>query len=89
MTVRTHHDEIGVDRVSLFQNFINNRAGRFVQGRFYAGLLDFPAILGNEEVYLCWRVGEDRIRFYHRRDEGFDGRRPLDPRDAGPAPPVH
>ncbi len=54
-----------------------------------AGLLDFPAILGNEEVYLCWRVGEDRIRFYHRRDEGFAGRRPLDPRDAGPAPPVH
>jgi hypothetical protein len=54
-----------------------------------AGLLDFPAILGNEEVYLCWRVGEDRIRFYHRRDEGFAARRPLDPRDAGPAPPVH
>ena len=41
MTVRTHHDEIGIDRVSLFQNFIDNRAGRFVQGRFYAGLLDF------------------------------------------------
>jgi hypothetical protein len=54
-----------------------------------AGLLDFPAILDNEEVYLCWRVGEDRIRFYHRRDEGFDGRKPLDPRDAGPTPPIH
>jgi len=36
-----------------------------------SGLLDFPAILKNEEVYLCWRVGEDRIRFYHRQDEGF------------------
>jgi hypothetical protein len=48
-----------------------------------AGLLDFPAILKNEEVYLCWRVGEDRIRFYHRQDEGFAGRKPLDPRDLG------
>ena len=49
-----------------------------------AGLLDFPAILRNEEVYLCWKFGEDRIRFYHRQDEGFSGRKPLDPRDLGP-----
>ncbi len=37
------------------------------------GLLDFPARINNEEVYLCWRLGEDRIRFYHRQDEGFCG----------------
>ncbi len=49
------------------------------------GLLDFPSIVNNEEVYLCWRLGEDRIRFYHRQDEGFAGRKPLDPRDAGPS----
>jgi hypothetical protein len=48
------------------------------------GLLDFPALINNEEVYLCWRFGEDRIRFYHRQDEGFAGRKPLDPRDLGP-----
>jgi hypothetical protein len=48
------------------------------------GLLDFPARLNNEDVYLCWRLGEDRIRFYHRQDEGFAGRKPLDPRDMGP-----
>jgi hypothetical protein len=48
------------------------------------GLLDFPALINNEEVYLCWRIGEDRIRFYHRQDEGFAGRKPLDPRDLGP-----
>lgn len=47
------------------------------------GLLDFPALLNNQEVYLCWRLGEDRIRFYHRQDEGFAGRKPLDPRDPG------
>jgi hypothetical protein len=47
------------------------------------GLLDFPSLLNNEEVYLCWKLGEDRIRFYHRQDEGFAGRKPLDPRDPG------
>ena len=52
------------------------------------GLLDFPAIINNEEVYLCWRLGEDRIRFYHRQDEGFAGRKPLDPRDPGPSNPI-
>jgi hypothetical protein len=48
------------------------------------GLLDFPSRINNEEVYLCWRIGEDRIRFYHRHDEGFACRKPLDPRDLGP-----
>jgi hypothetical protein len=52
------------------------------------GLLDFPARINNEEVYLCWRVGEDRIRFYHRQDEGFAGRKPLDPRDSGYRNPI-
>jgi hypothetical protein len=46
-------------------------------------LLDFPAIIDNQDVYLCWKLGEDRIRFYHRQDEGFAGRKPLDPRDLG------
>ena len=48
------------------------------------GLVDFPSIINNEEVYLCWRLGEDRIRFYHRQDEGFAGRKPIDPNDTGP-----
>jgi hypothetical protein len=52
------------------------------------GLLDFPARIDGEAVYLCWRLGEDRIRFYHRQDEGFAGRKPLDPRDAGRNNPI-
>ena len=52
------------------------------------GLLDFPARIDGDEVYLCWKLGEDRIRFYHRQDEGFAGRKPIDPRDAGYSNPV-
>src|SRR5271169_1155834 len=47
------------------------------------GLLDFPAMIDNQAVYLCWKLGEDRIRFYHRQDEGFAGRKPINPRDLG------
>ena len=53
-----------------------------------SGLLDFPARLNGEEIYFCWRVGEDRIRFYHRQDEGFAGRKPIDPRDSDYRNPV-
>ncbi|MGH9723858.1 MAG: DUF2203 domain-containing protein [Candidatus Acidiferrales bacterium] len=52
------------------------------------GLLDFPARINDEDVYLCWRLGEDRIRFYHRQDEGFSRRKPLDPRDADYRSPI-
>ena len=52
------------------------------------GLLDFPALINNEEVYLCWRLGEERIRFWHRQDEGFAGRKPIEPGDTGPENPM-
>jgi len=52
------------------------------------GLLDFPAVINKQDVYLCWKLGEDRIRFYHRQDEGFASRQPLDPRDLGPGDTV-
>jgi hypothetical protein len=52
------------------------------------GLLDFPSVLNNEEVYLCWKLGEERIRYYHRQDEGYAGRKPIDPRDLGPGDQV-
>lgn len=41
------------------------------------GLVDFPFRLDEQEVNLCWRFGEKRIRFWHGLDEGFAGRKPL------------
>jgi hypothetical protein len=41
------------------------------------GLLDFPSRLDGELVLLCWKLGEDEIRFWHGADEGFAGRKPL------------
>jgi len=41
------------------------------------GLLDFPALRKDEEILLCWHVGEDDIRYWHGVEEGFAGRKPL------------
>jgi hypothetical protein len=41
------------------------------------GLLDFPSMRFNEEVWLCWKAGEDEVKFWHGRNEGFAGRKPL------------
>lgn len=41
------------------------------------GLVDFPHIRDGEEVFLCWRLGEDSIGYWHNIDAGFKGRRPL------------
>lgn len=44
------------------------------------GLLDFPCMLEGETVLLCWKRGEPRIAFWHRLEDGFRGRQPIDPR---------
>jgi hypothetical protein len=44
------------------------------------GLLDFPCILEGETVLLCWKRGEPRIAFWHRMEDGFRGRQPIDAR---------
>jgi hypothetical protein len=41
------------------------------------GLLDFPALRGDEEVLLCWHVGEEEVAYWHGLEDGFAGRRPL------------
>lgn len=41
------------------------------------GLVDFPADVGGRRVFLCWRLGEDEVAWYHDEDSGFAGRRPL------------
>lgn len=42
------------------------------------GLVDFPAKRFGEEVWLCWRVGEARVSYWHGKREGFSTRKPLE-----------
>jgi hypothetical protein len=43
-----------------------------------AGLLDFPGLREGEEVELCWHVGEEAVSYWHPRDTGYRGRKPID-----------
>jgi hypothetical protein len=42
------------------------------------GLVDFPTLYRDREVYLCWKLGEPGIGFWHAVEDGFRGRRPID-----------
>ena len=42
------------------------------------GLVDFPTTLRGVEVYLCWKLGEAKIEYWHGVDEGFRGRKAID-----------
>ena len=45
------------------------------------GLLDFPSKRFDEEVWLCWKYGETEIRFWHEKNTGFGGRKPIEVSD--------
>ena len=44
---------------------------------FRSGLVDFPYERDGRIIYLCWRLDEDEIEWWHERDSGFAGRQPL------------
>ncbi|HPI38125.1 MAG TPA: DUF2203 domain-containing protein [Ignavibacteriaceae bacterium] len=50
---------------------------QFKAYNFDIGLVDFPALINDEEVFLCWRSDEKSIRFYHGVDSGYTGRHPI------------
>jgi hypothetical protein len=47
------------------------------------GLLDFPCVVDDQIVLLCWKYGEAKIEFWHGLEEGFRGRKPIDERIIG------
>jgi hypothetical protein len=42
------------------------------------GLIDFPAIVDGNEVYLCWQLEEGEVAYWHDLESGYGGRQPLD-----------
>lgn len=43
----------------------------------FLGLVDFPALIDEREVYLCWKLGEPEVLYWHDLDAGFAGRQAL------------
>ena len=59
----------------LLENF--EQAGVLVKD-LDKGLVDFPTLFRGEEVYLCWKLDEPSIGFWHGTHEGFAGRKAID-----------
>lgn len=45
------------------------------------GLVDFPAVRLGERVWLCWKLGEEHVKFWHTRHEGYAGRKPVEEKE--------
>jgi len=73
--VRTRRDEVA----ARLRNSIERLQGLgCVVKDLDIGLVDFPTLFRGEEVYLCWKLGEHAIEFWHGVDEGFRGRKAID-----------
>jgi hypothetical protein len=42
------------------------------------GLVDFPALVAGRPIWLCWRLGEERVTWWHETSEGFESRRRIE-----------
>ncbi|HEX6059372.1 MAG TPA: DUF2203 domain-containing protein [Gemmatimonadaceae bacterium] len=61
-----------IDRYSAELEQVGARIEGYDHGR-----VDFPAEVEGRPVYLCWRLGEPSVQFWHEVDTGFDARRPV------------
>lgn len=78
MEALTYERQI-VDLVSRLTQGVREIAGYGVEVKdLDHGIVDFPSQRGGRIVYLCWRLGEDRISYWHELDAGFAGRQPLE-----------
>ena len=41
------------------------------------GIIDFYSEFEGREIFLCWKLGEKKIKFWHEADSGYEGRRPI------------
>ena len=63
-----------VERMNNLMSELSELGCQFKDWNFEIGLVDFPAIIDNREVFLCWRSDEDGIQYYHGINDGFVGR---------------
>lgn len=73
--LRSHKDASARSLKSTFEQF--QETGCQLKD-IDTGLVDFPTLYRDQEVYLCWKLGEHGIGFWHAIEDGFRGRKPID-----------
>ena len=64
-----------LDEINDYIDELEEIGCHFKDWNFTIGLVDFPAIINGDEVFLCWRSDEENIEFYHKVEEGYAGRK--------------
>ena len=72
------HSDLEGD-ISVHMRELENLGCFYKDWNFQIGLVDFPAIIDGEEVFLCWRSDEENLQWYHGVEEGYAGRRLIPP----------
>jgi hypothetical protein len=66
------------DIMSHLQNYVDELQDIGIELKDYdMGLVDFPARHGGQDIYLCWKMGEEKIAYWHELETGFAGRQPV------------
>lgn len=68
-----------LNEINSFLKELEDIGCYFKDSNFSVGLVDFPSIIDNKEVYLCWRSDEEDILYYHDIDAGYQGRKLIPP----------
>ena len=64
-----------MDKVNGYLKEIEDLGCYYKDWNFSIGLVDFPSVINDKEVLLCWRSDEDEISYYHGMDAGYQGRK--------------
>ena len=66
-----------IDELNEFMEELSEIGCSYKDPNFALGLVDFPSVIGGEEVLLCWRSDEPTVAFYHAPEAGYAGRKPI------------
>jgi hypothetical protein len=80
MVMVAHRSEIAINDAALrIKTALGELFARGIEVKNIEwGLIDFPSERDGRIVYLCWKLGEGSIAFWHDLDAGFAGRQPID-----------
>ena len=72
-----HAVEVLKELLSDYINELQEIGCLYKDWNFEIGLVDFPAIIDGDHVYLCWKSDEESVRHYHGTEAGFAGRKEI------------
>jgi hypothetical protein len=66
-----------LDKINKYVEELKEIGCFYKDWNFETGLVDFPAVINDEEVMLCWKSDEEDVLFYHTHNDGFAGRKQI------------